>query len=86
MNIGDMKARLSNQGIARNNRWTATVFPPRGLTSAGNAISNLLGGAVTVNVPGLDAIDSSISAINQVLEIPNSIINTNFDKKFFRFN
>ena len=33
MNIGDMKARLSSQGIARNNRWIATVFPPRGLTT-----------------------------------------------------
>jgi len=79
MNIGDMKARLSSQGIARNNRWIATVFPPRGLTTAGAAISDLLGGQVNVNVPGLDLIDSGVDAINQVLEIPNSILNTNFD-------
>lgn len=77
MNIGDFKARLSNQGISRSNRWTATVFPPRGLTSTGNALKDLLGGRVNVNIPGLDLIDSSIDQINNVLDIPNNILNTN---------
>jgi len=80
MNLGEFRAKLSSEGIARNNRWMCSIFPPRGLTSTGNAISNLLsrgGLKVNVNLPGLDALDNAVDGINQVLDLGNTVLNTN---------
>ena len=82
MNLGQFQATINKQGISRNNRWTCTVFPPRGLTSTGNALSNLLskgGLKVNVNLPGLDSLDDAVNGINQVLDVGNTILGTNLE-------
>ena len=80
MNIGEMKAKLSTQGIARDNRWLCRIYPPKGLTSTNNAISNLLSRGplnVNVNLPGLDAADAAVNGLNDILDIGNDIIGSN---------
>lgn len=69
MNLQQFKGQVSSQGIARTNRWVCRVFPPSGLTSTGNALSNALstgGNRFNVNLPGLDAIDAGVAALNNL--------------------
>tara|TARA_B100002019_G_scaffold291259_1_gene310913 strand:- start:536 stop:1234 length:699 start_codon:yes stop_codon:yes gene_type:complete len=80
MNLGEFQATVSSQGLARNNRWLARIYPPRGLTSSGNILSNLLSKGpmkVNVNLPGLDSLDSAVNGINEILDVGNSFLGTN---------
>lgn len=82
MNLTEFRATVNKQGIARNNRWLCRIYPPRGLTSSGNILSNLLsrgGLKVNVNLPGLDALDSAVNSINDVLDVGNTLLNTNLE-------
>ena len=42
MNIGEMKSKLTTQGIARDNRWLCRIYPPPGLSNTNKTISNLI--------------------------------------------
>ena len=69
MNLQQFKGQVSSQGLARTNRWVCRIFPPPGVTSTGNALSNLLstgGNRVNVNLPGLDSIDAGVAALNNL--------------------
>ena len=80
MNIGEMKSKLTTQGIARDNRWLCRVFPPPGLSNTNRTISNLISRGplrVNVNLPGLDNLDAAAGQINEVLDVANGIIGTN---------
>lgn len=69
MNIREFQNQVSKQGLARSNRWIVRVYPPSGLTSTGRALSNLLsqgGNRVNVNLPGLDAADAAVDALNNL--------------------
>lgn len=69
MNLEQFKNQVSSQGLARTNRWVCRVYPPTGLTSTGNALSNILsqgGNRVNVNLPGLDSIDAGVAALNNL--------------------
>ena len=79
-NVGEMKAALSANGIARDNRWLCRIYPPKGLTSTGSLLSNLVSRGplrVNVNLPGVDALDAATNQINDVLDIGNNIIGSN---------
>ena len=80
MNIGEMKSKLTTQGIARDNRWLCRVYPPPGLSNTNRTISNLISRGplkVNVNLPGLDNLDAAAGQINQVLDVANGVIGTN---------
>ena len=80
MNIGEMKSKLTTQGIARDNRWLCRVFPPPGLSSTNRTISNLISQGplrVNVNLPGLDNLDAAAGQINEVLDVANGVIGSN---------
>lgn len=82
MNLTEFKTRVSKQGLARNNRWACTVFPPRGLTSTGRALSDILsfGGArINVNLPGLEQLDNAVEGINNLLDVGNTFLDTNLE-------
>jgi len=69
MNIKDFQSQMSSQGLARNNRWVCTVYPPSGLTATGRSLSNVFskgGTRVNVNLPGFDALDSAVGALNDL--------------------
>jgi len=80
MNIGEMKSKLTTQGIARDNRWLCRIYPPPGLSNTNKTISNLISRGplkVNVNLPGLDNLDAAAGQINQVLDVANGVIGTN---------
>lgn len=82
MNIGEFQAVVRKQGLARNNRWLTRIYPPKGLTSTGNILSNLLSKGplkVNVNLPGLDALDSAVNGINEILDVGNTFLGTNLE-------
>ena len=82
MNLGEFKATVSRQGLARNNRWMARIYPPRGLTSTGNALSSILSKGplkVNVNLPGLDSLDNAVNGINSILDVGNTFLGTNLE-------
>ena len=82
MNLGEFKATVARQGLARNNRWQCIVYPPRGLTSTGNALSSILSKGplkVNVNLPGLDALDNAVGGINDILDVGNTFLGTNLE-------
>lgn len=69
MNIKQFVSQVSQQGLARQNRWVCTVYPPSGLTSTGRSLSNVLskgGSRVNVNLPGLDAADAAVGVLNDL--------------------
>lgn len=80
MNIGEMKSKLTTQGIARDNRWLCRVFPPPGLSNTNRTLSNLISRGplrVNVNLPGLDNLDAAAGQINEVLDVANGVIGSN---------
>jgi len=82
VNLEQFKNQVSSQGLARQNRWVCRVYPPSGLTSTGNALSNALsqgGNRINVNLPGLDAIDAGVAALNNLnLDLGPVQVGTNF--------
>ena len=59
-NLTEFLSQVNQQGLARSNRWIVRVYPPRGLTATGNAISNILnkgGNKLSINLPVLDSVD-----------------------------
>jgi len=82
MNIGEFKANVSSQGLARNNRWQSIIYPPKGLTSTGNILSNLLSKGplkTNINLPGLDSLDNAVNGINNILDVGNTFLGTNLE-------
>lgn len=80
MNIGEMKSKLTTQGIARDNRWLCRIYPPPGLSNTNRTISNLISRGplrVNVNLPGLDNLDAAAGQINDVLDVANGVIGSN---------
>ena len=69
MNIKEFQGQVSKQGLAKNNRWVCTIFPPSGLTATGRALSNVLsrgGNKINVNLPGLDSLDQGVALLNNL--------------------
>lgn len=69
MNIREFQGQVSKQGLAKNNRWICTIYPPSGLTASGRALSNVLsrgGNQINVNLPGLDSIDAGVEMLNRM--------------------
>ena len=80
MNIGEMKSKLTTQGVARDNRWLCRIYPPPGLSNTNRTLSNLISRGplrVNVNLPGLDNLDAAAGQINEVLDVANGVIGTN---------
>ena len=70
MNIQELKAEMfSDKGLARSSKWVMQIFPPRGATALGQAISNTLSSGsnrVNINLPIFDALDSATDALNNL--------------------
>lgn len=78
--IDHFKNQVSKQGLMRGNRFTVVIFPPRGMTSSGGAVSTALsqGGILDVALPGLNAVDNIVDKVNNLsLPIPNGSVSLN---------
>lgn len=82
MSLAEFQTKVfGDNGLARGNRWVVTLYPPRGLTATGNALSNLIpgGNKVSINLPVFDAIDNAVNALNDLsIDLGGININTNF--------
>lgn len=83
LQLQDFQARVfGDNGLARSNKWIVTIYPPRGLTSSGAALGNLLsnGNNVNINLPILDAADQFVNNLNNFpINLGGININTNFN-------
>lgn len=69
MDLEKFRSQIATQGLARTSKFVVRIFPPRGLTATGQAISNLLntgGNNIGINLPIFDAIDDAIDQINDL--------------------
>jgi len=82
MNIREFQGQVAKQGLAKNNRWVCSIFPPSGLTASGRALSNVLtrgGNRINVNLPGLDTLDQGVALLNNLRVDTGSIqVGNNF--------
>lgn len=82
LQLQEFQSRVFGQnGLARANKWVATVYPPRGITATGNALGNLLSGGnkVNINLPIFDAVDSAVDQLNNLnIDLGNINVGTNF--------
>ena len=56
MNIGEFQSQVSKAGLARANRWTIEITPPKGLSAIGASLINVRNGGFA-NYPVLGDID-----------------------------
>lgn len=81
--IAEFQSRVfGSNGLARGNKWVATVYPPRGLTATGNVLGNLLSGGnkVSINLPIFDAVDNAVNTLNNLnVNLGSVNVNTNFN-------
>jgi len=70
MSIQEFKSEIfANTGLARSSKWVMQIFPPRGATALGQAISDTLSSGsnrVQVNLPIFDALDGAVDALNNL--------------------
>ena len=69
MKLSEFYTQVAKQGLAKNNRWICTVYPPSGLTATGRSLSNVFskgGTRVNVNLPGFDLADTASNALTNL--------------------
>lgn len=82
MNLDAFQDQVKRQGLARSNRWVIQIQPPSGLSGTNKLLSNFIssgGNRINVNLPGLDAIDRGVAALNDLnVDLGPVNVGTNF--------
>lgn len=81
MNLDKFVSQVNRQGLSRNTRWEARIYPPKGLTQMDNVFNTKVGPFdLDLNLPGIDLLDNAVEQINQAeIDLPGISIGNNFN-------
>jgi hypothetical protein len=67
--IEKFKSQVSEQGLARDNRWLVRVYSPKSLSATNRAISNDIskgGNRFDIDLPFVDRLDEAVEQLNNI--------------------